>query len=147
MSEKVEGLNQLLRKLVRLGGGEMQTLLGQELRVEGELIMTDAKENYVPVDYGTLRATGLVTGPEMLLNLVTVALSFGGPAAPYALAVHENPRAGKTGGVSPAGKSYKHFAQHGQWKFLEAPVVAAEPGLEGRIGGRLKGRIEALAKK
>jgi len=58
-----------------------------------------------------------------------------GYSAVYALRVHENPRAGKTGGVSPSGKRYtsgktesgnkstrRRWAQTGKWKFLEDPV-------------------------
>lgn len=67
---------------------------------------------------------------------VSVILGYGGAAAPYALAVHENPRAGKTGGlgpvtfrsgvksrkVLPTAVKYKHWARTGQWKFLSEPV-------------------------
>jgi len=53
-----------------------------------------------------------------------------GYSAFYAPFVHENPRAGKTGGVSPSGKRYKPekgskrqvFAVGGNWKFLEGPL-------------------------
>jgi len=57
-----------------------------------------------------------------------------GYSAVYALTVHENPRAGKTGGVSPSGKAYSAgrttggrkstrvvWAEKGNWKFLENP--------------------------
>lgn len=55
-----------------------------------------------------------------------------GFAAIYAMAVHENPRAGRTGGVSPSGRKYtagrttsgrrsnrKVYSTVGGWKFLE----------------------------
>ncbi len=55
-----------------------------------------------------------------------------GFSAEYAVPVHENPRAGKTGGISPSGRAYsagrtpsgrvstrKVFATSGEWKFLE----------------------------
>jgi len=58
-----------------------------------------------------------------------------GYSAVYALAVHENPRAGKTGGFSPTGQKYtagrnpsgrkstrKVFSTVGQWKYLENPL-------------------------
>lgn len=58
-----------------------------------------------------------------------------GFSAVYAAAVHENPRAGKTGGVSPSGKKYTAgltetgrkskravFSEVGKWKFLEDPL-------------------------
>lgn len=42
-----------------------------------------------------------------------------GFSAVYAWAVHENPRAGHTGGVSPSGQSYKSYSEVGEYKFLE----------------------------
>lgn len=58
-----------------------------------------------------------------------------GYTAAYAPFVHENPRAGKTGGVSPKGVAYKApinpsgkrstqvvFSAVGKWKFLEDPL-------------------------
>ena len=72
---------------------------------------------------------------------VSAVLGFGGPATPYALAVHENPRAGKTGGVSPSGKRYKHWAEVGQWKFLEIPLLEAEHGMLARLAGRIRSAL------
>lgn len=58
-----------------------------------------------------------------------------GFTASYAPFVHENPRAGKTGGISPKGVAYKApinpsgkrstqavFSTVGKWKFLEDPL-------------------------
>jgi hypothetical protein len=58
-----------------------------------------------------------------------------GFSASYAPFVHENPRAGKTGGLSPKGVVYKApinpsgkrstqsvFSTVGKWKFLEDPL-------------------------
>lgn len=58
-----------------------------------------------------------------------------GYTALYAPFVHENPRAGKTGGVSPKGAIYRPpmnpsgkrstqaaFSSVGKWKFLEDPI-------------------------
>lgn len=85
-------------------------------------IMAISRGQYVPVETGTLRASGFVQPPDFEGKSVSVYLGYGGAAAPYALAVHENPRAGKTGGVSPSGKKYKRWAQVGQWKYLEQPL-------------------------
>ena len=46
-----------------------------------------------------------------------------GYSAPYAAAIHENPRAGKTGGVSPSGRRYKKWAKVGGFKYLERPLA------------------------
>ena len=61
-------------------------------------------------------------------------VGYGGASAPYALSVHENPRSGHTGGVSPSGRKYKHWARTGQWKYLETPFKARADGLSERIG-------------
>ena len=57
---------------------------------EGEKIMADSKENFVPVDLGALKASGRVSNPN-LKNPITVTLSYGGAASAYALAIHEHP--------------------------------------------------------
>lgn len=59
-------------------------------RMGGEVIMTDVKASRkgrgVPKDTGVLAASGRVKGPKANGE---VELSFGGAAAPYALAQHE----------------------------------------------------------
>lgn len=78
---------------IRAGARGMGVPFGRGLRMIGEEIMTDVKASApghgVPVDEGTLRSTGLVEGPVALGSGTRVTLSFGGPAAPYALAQHE----------------------------------------------------------
>lgn len=53
-----------------------------------------------------------------------------GFSAVYAWRVHENPRSGQTGGVSPSGKRYKRGTYstrpQGQYKFLELAIVENE---------------------
>lgn len=85
----------------------------------------------VPVVTGTLRSSGTVEPPVETNDEVSVAAGYGGAAKRYALKVHENPRAGKTGGVSPSGKKYYPrpglpvpYSTVGQWKFLEQPFLA-----------------------
>lgn len=72
-------------------GRRVRRPLGGALRQIGEEIMTDAKASSpgrgVPVDTGVLRNSGRVTGPRPNL---TVLLSFGDAAAPYALIQHES---------------------------------------------------------
>jgi hypothetical protein len=131
----------LLANLEKLASGQ-QVAIERGLFRWGEEVMAEAKGQLVPVDTGVLRASGFVMtrslrdvppgavpSPEAVAAMqprtvddVAAVLGFGGPAAPYALAVHENPRSGKTGGVSPQGKRYKHFARVGQWKYLAIPV-------------------------
>lgn len=51
--------------------------------------------------------------------------------AVYAMAVHENPRSGKTGGFSPSGRPYPPgtWARTGNWKYLENPLKEQEKAL------------------
>jgi hypothetical protein len=81
--------------------------VGRAMRSVGEVWMTEAKRR-TPVDTGTLRSSGVVIGPEVRGPDQIVRLVFGGPAAPYAAAVHE-----------------RLEAHHdvGQAKYLESVVV------------------------
>ena len=108
---------------------------------EASAIMTDSKSNFVPVDTGNLRASGTVLTPTVEGDQVSIRFGYGGPAAAYARAVHENPRAGKTGGRSPSGQKYTSWAKVGQWKYLEIPFKNAKAGLAGRIMKRVRSAL------
>jgi len=129
---QVIGMKTLLGNLAQLGAEGPTAIEAGMYRAASE-ILGDSQE-LVPVDTGTLRASGYAQTAQFLTGgpsaeplhqdvtdevKVTATVGYGGPATPYALAVHENPRAGKTGGVSPQGKPYPHWAQTGQWKYLE----------------------------
>jgi hypothetical protein len=119
------GFAALNRELKRLREHGPQAL-AREMYREGEEIMTASKARYVPVDTGTLRSTGHVQQPDIRADgTITVRMVYGGPAAPYALAVHEIP---------------PERAQHpvGQWKYLETPALEASKGLAQRVASRLK---------
>lgn len=92
----------------------------------------------VPVMDGQLRATGVVLPVEVSGDTLTLTLGFGGPAAPYAVKTHENPRAGKTGGVSPSGRRYKKWARVGGYKFLEAPMARNGHKVPDAISGEVR---------
>lgn len=128
LSFELKGSEELKRKLRGMGPA-MIRVAARSLYRSAEAVMSDSKEHYVPVDTGTLRSTGRVDPPETSSRNVKVILGFGGPSAPYALAVHENPRSGKTGGQSPSGRPYKHYAQTGQWKYLQTPIEQALPDI------------------
>jgi hypothetical protein len=85
---KVKGLDEFY-KLLQQSGKQAPQLAGQCLYPECEIIMTDSKDKYCPVLTGALRTTGRVGEPAVEGKSVTCELSYGGPAAPYALAVHE----------------------------------------------------------
>lgn len=86
------GLDQAIRSLRRLKG-DARRMMRSAVRAEAEEIMTDIKHSEpgkgVPKDTGALRDTGQVDGPSSD-PLPQVTLSFGGPAAPYALVQHED---------------------------------------------------------
>lgn len=95
------------------------------LFAEGTRIMGDSKK-LTPVITGNLRSSGTVFPPTLnARGNLEVELGYGGPAAPYAIRVHENPNAGVGSGV-------------GQWKFLEQPFREHSQGMSGRIMNRVK---------
>lgn len=82
---------------------------------EANVIMTAAKQDYVPVDQGALRASGFVEPPKVLsLTRVSVDMGFGGPAAPYAVIQHED-------------LTLRHTV--GGPKYLEIPLKARLAGM------------------
>jgi hypothetical protein len=122
---EVTGLKEAVRRLQELGDRAPEaasTLLSNFMNTR---VVTPAKDEYVPVDTGALRSTIQASEPLIAGTKITGVVSAGSDAAKYALKVHENPRSGQTGGVSPSGKKYTHWARSGQWKYLEVPALAA----------------------
>ena len=118
-----EGLQAVLSALA----GEATQAAAAALYQEAETIMTASKE-IVPVDTGVLRGTGQVTPLEIHGTLVEVILGYGGPAAPYAIVVHEDFMARHKEGQ--------------QAKYLEQPMLEAAQGMEGRLAEALRPRLE-----
>lgn len=98
--------------------------IAQALYQQAQEIMATSVTQYVPKDTGFLADSQRVDPPVMSEREVSVAFGFG---AEYAVYVHENPRAGKTMGLSPQGKKYASWARAGEWKFLETPLKAKAP--------------------
>ena len=68
--------------------------VGQGLYQAAERVMTDSKENYVPVVTGELRRSGFVDYPQSKsLGRIGVVLGYGRtfPSRRYAVTVHEAP--------------------------------------------------------
>lgn len=146
----IKGMQQRIDRIVRQVPNEAE----QALRIEAEVIMTKSKQGYVPVDLGPLRASGHVSDPERRGKDVEVTLSFGGAAAPYALAVHEHPGdydppswEGKgTSFVKGDGNSeVVHFGpgERGP-KYLERPLRAAVAGMAERIASKIEAGLAGL---
>lgn len=116
------GLDEMLGNLERL---EDVADEGMDLttREAGEVIMTDVRASRpgkgVPVDTGALRASADVSGPD---QQGAVELSFGGPAAPYALAQHERLDYSHTVGES-------RYLVRGWERFKQGGLAAAQRAL------------------
>jgi len=158
MDAKVMGLNNVLknlnREIKRIKGRSAAGLYAAAMHVRRESVKR------APIVTGNLRRTAYVVGSTgQSFNRVndklkpeegheaTVSSQMSqvrgkiepearvGYSAVYALSVHENPRAGKTGGISPSGRvisaglttkgnksNRKMYATRGEWKFLENPL-------------------------
>jgi hypothetical protein len=113
-------LDRFRQALAAYQGDTVRAAAGALFR-EGERIMTKCKQVYVPVDFGTLRSTGRVQPPVVSGTTITVTLGFGGPAAPYALIVHENLEA--------------YHRPPTQAKYLEVAINEAVAGMDARLAG------------
>lgn len=83
-----------------------------------EGVMTDAKENYVPVKDGILRGSGFVEQPVISPTNISCRMGFGGGSVAYAAKQHEN-------------LDYQHTV--GGPKYLERPIYAHLPELKAEI--------------
>lgn len=104
---KITG-DQTIVQALREAGARWERALGVGLYQSGVAMMTASKA-LVPVDSGTLKASGYVTLPSFTGDVLDVELGYGGPAY-YAVLQHEN-------------LFFKH-PNGGQAKYLEEPVNA-----------------------
>lgn len=125
---KVLGVDDLVRKLKKHPDIAMHEIISH-MNKEAEGIMTDSKENYVPVDLGTLKSSGHVKLPVVKKSTVVVEMGYGGAASKYALRVHEDLNA-------------KHTV--GQAKYLEIPFKKAVSGIITRLRVRLATVVKRL---
>ena len=109
LSVTITGEAAMVARLHALGREGPAVLAGALYRA-GERIMTRSKDEFVPVKWGHLRASGHVQPPATHGNAVVVTLGYGGPAVTYAVPVHENVTA-----RHPVGEA----------KFLERPLFEA----------------------
>lgn len=83
----LSGLDKALKKHTQ----QVMEEIGRALVGAAEAAMTLSKAVYVPVITGTLRSTGSVGDVAVAAGVLSVEMSYGGPAAPYAAAVHNAP--------------------------------------------------------
>jgi hypothetical protein len=115
----VTGVAAILRKLARAPQGFLD-VAEEAVRAELEIESTESQRK-TPVETGALRASHQVSVLATRRD-VTGTIAVGGPAAPYALYVHENLEA---------------FHPVGQAKFLESTLTESAPFLKGRIAQRI----------
>ena len=96
--------------------------VGRALYLETEI---DAKEvkRRTPVRHGTLRGSVHVQGPDRRWRTISTLIVAGGPAAPYAVYVHENLEA---------------LHKVGQAKFLESVILESRPYITQRVAKRIE---------
>lgn len=114
-----DGLNEAIDTLRRVAADADKTV-GGALHREAERIMTLSKRDFVPVDLGTLRASGHVRPPETHGTVVSVTMGYGGAAKAYAVVQHER-------------LDFRH-PRGGQAKYLEAPVMQEARNVERNVG-------------
>lgn len=119
-SIELKGLDKVLARLTRLAQqfpNEVARALYEEAQIERQESM-----RRTPVDTGALRASHEVSRPVINGRDISVTITVGGVAAPYAIYVHENLHA---------------FHNPGQAKFLESTLLESKPYLAGRIAKRI----------
>jgi len=128
LSARLTGTVEVKALLLTLGKKAPEAL-EEVMNEEANSLMRDSQA-LVPIDTGQLADSiykrNLWSGTRRLEIEV-------GYSAVYAMVTHENPRSGKTGGFSPSGRPYKHWARTGQWKFLEQPFLARTDGYSDRL--------------
>jgi len=111
------GMSTMLARLEKMRD-DLPKELDQALYKEAQAIFRRS-QRLVPVDKGFLKGSGVVEGPTNH----EVLIGYGGPAASYALYVHEDPEA-----KHKKGKTCK---------FLEIPLLESRPGMEDRLAAIL----------
>lgn len=172
----IRGTKQLINQLRKAGQFAPQAL-AQGMNVEAEEIVTAAKQALnagypaptAGLDIGTLSASGHAIPAQVTATYEIVArVAFGGPAAPYALYLHEGtgPMVGRPQFEPPVDKFYD-WAQRQLGdrskasiiattvgsrglrprKYLEIPWKARTRGMSGRLARTIKTYLELRLQK
>lgn len=120
MSFEIKGLVELQRRLERIAR-ETPEVLGRALYQEALIEQKESMQR-TPVEFGALKASHVTRPPEIRGNDISVAIEVGGPAAPYAIYVHENLDANH---------------KVGRAKFLESTIMESRPFLAARVAKRI----------
>jgi hypothetical protein len=117
----LSGASSLIKRLA-VAGAMADTYTAQAIYREALKIFA-VSQRLVPVQYGNLKGSGLVTSPTKVSGGYEVLIGYGGPAAPYAVYVHEI--------------TTSYHKPPTQAKFLEQPVLEAA----GHFGAQMSSTI------
>lgn len=126
ISVTILGIDRLMAKLATAGVLAEVATGGALYRVANRIFAESQRE--VPVDTGTLRASGHVTLPEKRGAETVVTIGYGGPAQAYAFWVHE--------------RLDLHHAPPTKAKYLEDPVVRGQATFKHDMGAELRIALE-----
>lgn len=118
---ELEGAQEL-RNMLEVSGRDAGKIVGQVITEEANMIFAKAMI-LTPIDTGALRGSGGVSAPMNMPQGIGVDIFFGGPAAPYALYVHEI-------------MYYQHNAPT-QAKYLEQPFMERLPDIQKNMARRI----------
>lgn len=127
---RLKGLDELMAAFTR-AGRLAPSLAAKALFEEASMAFAESQK-VVPVRFGELKRSGVVHPPTVLGSVAVVDITYGGPAAPYAVFVHEIPptRGGRWG----TGNTHDYPTR---WKFLERPVKVMAEGMGNRMATRV----------
>lgn len=116
----LKNAEEMRRRLLRFAEkfpNEVERALYQETEVEAKEV-----KRRTPVDTGELRASVHVEGPTRQWRTIYTKIVAGGPAAPYAIYVHEDLDA---------------IHKVGQAKYIESVILESRPFMAARVGQRI----------
>lgn len=134
MNVRITGTEDVMRALQALAA-KVPSAIERALREESEVVMTEAKQ-LVPVEVGVLKGTGFVGPVQRRGDVYRADLAFGGPAAGYAEVQHEDETLNHTG-THYSSRLRRRYERTGQAKYLEQPVMEAQPGFAERMRDRI----------
>lgn len=120
---QVKGLEPLMRAFITAGQDAPRFAMKALHEEASEAFLLS--QEVVPVEFGTLRASGLVHPPRFRGTSAEVDITYGGGAAHYAIYVHELP------------PSRARHAPPTRWKYLAHPVKAYAEGMADRMTVRV----------
>lgn len=117
----VKGLIEMRARLRKLKA-KFPDEVGRALYTETQIELNEVKRR-TPVDKGPLRASEFAPPPVREGRKISTRIVAGGPAAPYAIYVHEDPDA---------------FHPVGQWKYIESVLMESRAHMAARVAKRIE---------